>query len=1174
MSSIFNTSARRLNLMVCIMVVCFLLPTSLLAQASANVLLLNSYHSGYRWSDEIIHGISDALNQGEEEIQLFVEYMDSKRIQNQATSMRLAELIQEKYHHTPLDAVVVADDNAFSFFKKHRDNLFPEVPAIFCGANDLQASSLIGIDKITGVNEAADITATLDTALMLLPRTTNVIVVTDQTATGKNVSREIRRQVSSFSGRVSFDFWDDLSMELLLSRLETLRQGSIVLYAFFFRDSDGNFFEYDTSARLIASASPVPVFGLWEFSLGYGIVGGMLVSGYGHGHAAGEMALRLIRGVPVESIPLLMKSPNRFAFDYRMLAKFGLEDSDLPEGSLVINETVSLYEKHKGVIWSFLLAFLSLSVLTIFLLISIRKQRVVEQNLRRSRRFITGITDNAPGAVFQLSVMDDGKYQLTFASEKIWDIFGLDQLRDELFDRFVDQVHDDDRRSFWLSLNEAVSRQIPWTFEGRYLRKAGGTIWFTAQAAPRVEEGRTVLDGVLIDSTDSKNTKDKLLQSEKRLADIIDFLPDPTFVIDPAGRLLTWNRAMEELTGIAAKDILGKGEYEYALPFYGERRPVMIDLVGSWNDEIAQKYREVLRVGDHLISESIEPNELLGGRYFRNVAGPLYDQHGNVAGAIETLHDITKRRKAEQDAEKLYNETQANLAFIKALMSAIPIPVYFKDTSCKFMDCNQAYLDMQGVQAIKGKTVYDLYPEERATFYHEKDLELLKEQNLQKFETVVIDRDQQRREVIFAKSVFHDHTGEVAGIVGAFMDISDLKGAERAKEQLEVQLRQSQKMEALGTLAGGVAHDFNNILSAVLGYSELGLREKNSGAEHQMAKFRSIHRAGTRAKELVDQILAFSRMQEQVQAPVQMVPLVKEVLKLLKSSLPSDIEIRDELGNVDNVLGDATQIHQVIMNLCTNAYHAMQKGGGVLRVLLEHIEIEGEDISGDLDIVPGKYVHLTVSDTGCGINPSILAKIFDPYFTTKKKDKGTGLGLAVVHGIVKRHKGMITVHSRVAKGTEFHVYLPACGIETDEGVVRDSDLLMGSEHILLVDDEKDLIQVGTEMLNYLGYRVSSMEGSEAGLAAFKANPLDYDLVISDFDMPGMTGARLAHEMLAIRPDLPIIIYTGYTERFDDSRARAMGVGKVLMKPLSLAALGMTVRELLDHKASGEHGSKG
>ncbi len=337
-------------------------------------------------------------------------------------------------------------------------------------------------------------------------------------------------------------------------------------------------------------------------------------------------------------------------------------------------------------------------------------------------------------------------------------------------------------------------------------------------------------------------------------------------------------------------------------------------------------------------------------------------------------------------------------------------------------------------------------------------------------------------------------------LLESFIDLSIQKAAAAEKEKLENQLRQVQKMEALGTLASGIAHDFNNILSAVIGYSELGILDLDDSTNPQHQKFQSIYHAGNRAEELVAQILTFSRMQEHILTPVSVGPIVKETLKLLKASLPANIELKRNITAKELIMADATQIHQVVMNLCTNAYHAMEENGGELTVNLSSILIDSRTAAAYDGLSPGLYLQLTIEDTGEGISPSVVENIFDPYFTTKKKDKGTGLGLSVVHGIIKSHSGAISVNSRVGEGTTFKVLLPITEDVQGPQSQKNTTLPGGNEKILLVDDEKDLVSIGSVMLEKLGYDVTGVVGSAPALEVFKKSPTRYDLVVSDLKM--------------------------------------------------------------------------
>ena len=379
--------------------------------------------------------------------------------------------------------------------------------------------------------------------------------------------------------------------------------------------------------------------------------------------------------------------------------------------------------------------------------------------------------------------------------------------------------------------------------------------------------------------------------------------------------------------------------------------------------------------------------------------------------------------------------------------------------------------------------------------------------------------------------------------IGTVTDISE-------QLKLEESLRQSQKMEAIGTLAGGIAHDFNNILSAVVGYTELALMEvtENTDVHNYLCE---VGTAAARATELVRQILTFSRKQKQDKQPLQVALIVKEALKLLRASIPTTVEIRQEIVSQAMVLADPTQIHQLIMNLCTNGYQAMVEHGGVLGVTLQDIDFEQETMDGAIELSPGRYLLLAVSDSGCGMDKDVLARIFDPYFTTKGVGKGTGLGLAVVHGIVKDLQGRVSVYSEPGRGTTFHVYLPVIAGEAVPEVVAEAvPLAMGHERVMVVDDESAIRDLATKFLTQSGYQVDAfVNGLEAWQAISEA-PDHWDLLITDQTMPEMTGTQLAAKMLEIRPDLPIILCSGYSGIMESDEARKAGVDVYLQKPLN------------------------
>ncbi|RPI75024.1 MAG: response regulator, partial [Desulfobacteraceae bacterium] len=405
-------------------------------------------------------------------------------------------------------------------------------------------------------------------------------------------------------------------------------------------------------------------------------------------------------------------------------------------------------------------------------------------------------------------------------------------------------------------------------------------------------------------------------------------------------------------------------------------------------------------------------------------------------------------------------------------------------------------------------------------------------------------------------------------------ELNERKKAEEAKKDLEIRLRQAQKMEAIGTLAGGIAHDFNNVLYPIIGYAEMGMDMAPEGSEINK-NLNEILVAAERARDLVNQILTFSRQQEIKPRSLEIQSLLKEALKLIRAVIPSNISM---IQNIDEhcgpILADPSQIHQIIMNLCTNAYYAMRQQGGVLEISLAEVQLDPEKIEKSFQGEPGLYLCLTVCDTGNGMDPGIIERIFDPYFTTKPPGEGTGMGLAMVHGIVKNYGGEITVNSKPGQGSVFKVYLPCVHEKIIETEIQEKKTRAGQgERVFFIDDEDQVIRMVKQMLERLGYTPIVQKDSVEALEAFRKNPDDYDLVITDQTMPKITGVELSKELLKIRADIPIILCTGYSEIVNEEQAQAAGIRKFIMKPIAKKALAQIIRETLDESSANDARSK-
>jgi hypothetical protein len=402
-------------------------------------------------------------------------------------------------------------------------------------------------------------------------------------------------------------------------------------------------------------------------------------------------------------------------------------------------------------------------------------------------------------------------------------------------------------------------------------------------------------------------------------------------------------------------------------------------------------------------------------------------------------------------------------------------------------------------------------------------------------------------------------TEEGLFVLASIVDIGARKHAEEERRRLEEDLRQAQKLEAVGTLAGGIAHDFNNILFAIMGYAEMAAKARSR--KQAAADLDELVKAAARGRDLIDRILAFSRKGPEERRPLELGLAVAEAVKLLRATLPASIEVREHItADAPAILGDATSVHQILMNLATNAAHAMPSGG-VLEVSVEPRYLSDSVVRSHPGLHEGPYAVLAVRDSGAGMDRATMARVFEPFFTTKPKGRGTGLGLSIVHTIVRRHDGAIELQSQPGQGTTVTCFFPALAPEEELAVGREAPAGNG-ERVLLVEDEPSLVELNARRLTALGYRVTVQHDAVRALATFRKRPADYDLVVSDHLMPRLLGIDLAREVHDIRPDVPIVLLTGYVEHLPDEAVRAAGVRRLVKKPVTLRELGTALRDVL------------
>jgi two-component system, cell cycle sensor histidine kinase and response regulator CckA len=653
-------------------------------------------------------------------------------------------------------------------------------------------------------------------------------------------------------------------------------------------------------------------------------------------------------------------------------------------------------------------------------IIDTTKLKQTEEALRSSQEQFSKAFRSSP-APMVISTISDGRF--IDVNRRFLDM--LEYNRDELIGRTSGELgiwEDPELRHFGVaSLQQNGSlREKPVRFrakKGSYRN----TLW---SAELITIDSKKYMLSLIYDITEHKKTEQELREARHRLADIIDFLPDATLVIDRSGTVIAWNRAIEEMTGVPSSEMTGKGNYEYAIPFYGERRPILVDLILSSHDVLENQYKFIKREKDRIIVETDVPKVRGRKRVLWATAAPILNVHDEIVGAIESIRDTTDRR------------------------------------------------------------------------------------------------------------------------------------------ELEAQLIRAHKMESIGTLAGGIAHDFNNILTSIIGFTDMTIHELKDPDLVQNLGF--VMKSCDRAKDLVRQILTFSRQSEQSKIPIEIDGFIKDSIKLIRSLLPTTIDIRIRInGKPSSVISDPAHIYQILMNLCTNAAYAMRENGGILEIALEKIAITGHEAATVSNLHAGDYVKISVSDTGHGISEAMIDRIFDPFFTTKPVGEGTGLGLSVVYGIVRDHGGSIKVQSAPGKGSTFHVYLPTTGSCPSPIEYFDEKLPQGCERILFVDDEDSIVQLGEQMLRSLGYEVTARSSSVEALEAFRIQPDKFDLVVTDMTMPNMTGLNLSKEILGIRPDMPIILCTGYSELVNENTFKQFGIKSFIMKPLSRKNIAAMVRQALD-----------
>lgn len=683
-------------------------------------------------------------------------------------------------------------------------------------------------------------------------------------------------------------------------------------------------------------------------------------------------------------------------------------------------------------------------------------------------------------------------------------------------------------------------------YEATGVRKNGEKYPLRLEARNIPYQGKEVRVVEFRDITDQKKSEAALRKSEEKYRLIAENMSDVVSIMDLNLRFTYVSSSIKHLSGFTSETFINHSVEEIMPPEYFEKimkvfgEEMMMETSGK-----ADPYRtRIIEFEQYTIDHSTV--------WVEASCSFLRDSEKRAAGVLVISRNISDRKQAEVERERL-------MAAVEQSGDAIVVT----DINGVIQYVNPAFQKVTGYtwdEAIHRNPSLLKSGRQDKTFY----------QNL--WETVSSGQTWSGRMVNKKKdgslytedatiSPVFDSSGKIINFVAVKKDVTE-------HLRLSAQVQQAQKLESIGTLAGGIAHDFNNILTSVIGYTELALVdvEKGSPAEDYLQE---IYTAGMRARDLVKQILAFARQSDDAIKPVQIDTIAKEALSLIRASIPATIRIDQKIQKNLTIMGNSTQIHQVLMNVCTNAAHAMEDNGGILEVSIKAVAVDQND--GLKDLVPGEYAEIKISDTGAGIDPAIMDKIFDPFFTTKDTGKGTGMGLALVHGIIKSYNGTITAESELGQGSVFTIYLPLIRSLGESESYQPGVLPTGDEKILLIDDESAIAKMSSQLLQKLGYEVVFQTSSMKALDLFRSNPDDFDLVITDMTMPEITGDKLAVELIKIRRDIPVILCTGYSTKISDKTAATIGIKAFAYKPLSRADLAKTVRNVLDEaKSTARH----
>ena len=1049
--------------------------------------------------------------------------MDSRKIETPEFLDELSRFLVIKYRRVHFDLVITCNDNAYKFALQHRQELWPGVPIVFCGVKELRPQEFAREKDFTGISENAVLDPFIAAIPAIVPGLKNLLIVEDDSPYARDMLPRLLTACRTKIPSIKLGFLNNISAEELAVRLEQVGPGTAIFYLTFGHDKNGRYINANEAQRIVSHAR-VPVFSTHEAMVGNGVLGSCFTDAGDHGSAAGKLAFRVLSGTPAGSIPAALGPPRRIAFDYPSLQRFNIPLAALPPGSRIVNEPFSFYRAYRLLVWVTIGTVAVLSSLVVLLVANVMQRRRAVARLAESERKFHAIFDQT----FQLAGLLDIEGRLVTVNTTALRFAGCTEpeVRGHWFWETPWWRHDPAEQA-------RVREAIAGARAGRvvrfetYHRNANGELRIVDFTIKPVHDDAGRVLFLLPEGRDITDIK----RTEERLHAVLESAPLVLWAIEPAGRFTFATGSGLGLIGLKPDAIVGADAFE----FHRDQ------------PELVAGLRRALQ------GETVRVLAAFGPRWLEVLYAPQRNPDGNLLGAIGVALDVTDRMHAE--AMRLRLATAVEQAAEEILLT---------DAAGIIQYANPAFERITGYSSAEaiGRTPRMVNSGRHdAAFYHNLWSTI-------RSGRVWTGRFENRRKdgaITLADATITpllDKQGKVEGFVAVQRDVT-------RQVQTEETLRQTQRTEAIGQLAGGVAHDFNNILQIVKTSVQFA-RELTRDQRELDEWLEQIDQAGSRAEGLTRQLLAFSRRQSlefrEVDPAVALTDILKLIRRLIGEHIQVDLQVQPGL---DRVRADVGQFEQVVLNLCVNARDAMPTGGR-LTLELGNRFVAAEDLPTGPELHPGRYVVLTVRDTGQGMDEATRRRIFEPFFTTKPVGKGTGLGLSVVHGIVQQHGGFIQVQSVPAMGTAVQVYVPSLESGTDalrnDGTAAAAPpttfVARGDETILFAEDDELVRRTMTLILERSGYRLLVATNGEEACALAAAPDTKITVAVFDVVMPRLGGIEAARRLRRQRPTLPIVLCSGYASGFSPANLPDP-TWHMILKPVSAVELLRTIRVAID-----------